>query len=65
MSVTTAERDALKTAMASGVLEVTFNGKTVKYDSFRGMKQRLQWIESELTARPTRVYGRFTKGLTL
>jgi hypothetical protein len=50
MAFTTAQRDALKAAIAGGVREVTHDGKTVIYRSLEEMQQTLSMIEEELNA---------------
>ena len=67
MAYSQAELDALKTAFASGTLEVTFEGKRVKYGDAADLLTRIRAIESEIAAtsnRPLPVAGvsRFRRG---
>ena len=67
MAYSQAELDALKTAFASGTLEVTFEGKRVKYGDAADLLTRIRAIESEINAganRPLPVAGkaRFRRG---
>ncbi len=68
MAWTTAERDALKTAIAKGEKEVAFADRRVTYRSLDEMVTALAMIETELAesttpARP-RQYGAYSsKGL--
>ena len=54
MAYSQAELDALKTAFASGTLEVTFEGKHVKYGDAADLLTRIRAIESEIAARANR-----------
>ena len=61
MAYSQAELDALKTAFASGTLEVTFEGKRVKYGDAADLLTRIRAIESEIatgTNRPLPVAGK-------
>ncbi len=61
MAYSQAELDALKTAFASGTLEVTFEGKRVKYGDAADLLTRIRAIESEIAAtsnRPLPVAGK-------
>lgn len=60
MSWTQEELDALKAAYASGTTRVTYDGKTVEYDSEAALLRRIQIIESAIGAasgRPRPVAG--------
>ena len=60
MAYSQAELDALKSAFASGTLEVTFEGKRVKYGDAADLLTRIRAIESEIAAtsnRPLPVAG--------
>lgn len=62
MAYTEAELAALKRCYASGTLEVSYEGKTIKYDSAKGLLERIRVIEAEMAAaagRP-RAMGRRT-----
>lgn len=48
MSYTTAQRDALKQAIASGVLRLSYDGKTVEYRSMTELKAALNEVEAAL-----------------
>ncbi len=49
MSVyTTEQRDALKRAIVSGVLRLSYDGKTVEYRSMADLKAALNEVESAL-----------------
>ena len=61
MAYSQAELDALKTAFASGTLEVTFEGKRGKYGDAADLLTRIRAIESEIAAtsnRPLPVAGK-------
>lgn len=53
MAYTTAQRDALRDALASGELTVTYDGKTVTYRSIDDIKKALAVVESGLEAEGT------------
>lgn len=48
MTYTTAQRDALKQAIASGVLRLSYEGKTVEYRSMGELKAALAEVEQGL-----------------
>lgn len=48
MAWTQAELDALKSAYASGTTRVSYEGKTVEYDSGAALLQRIRIIEAEV-----------------
>ena len=50
MAWTQAELDALKAAYASGTTRVSYEGKTVEYDSQAGLLARIRTIEAEVQA---------------
>lgn len=67
MAFTEAELDALKRAYTSGTLRVTYEGKTVEYDSQAGLLARIRTVEAELAAsagrkRPAAGHARFGRG---
>ncbi len=67
MAFTQGELDALKRAYASGTLRVSYEGKTVEYDTQAGLLARIRTIEAELAAtsgkkRPVAGYARFGRG---
>lgn len=67
MAFTEAELDALKCAYASGTLRVSYEGKTVEYDSQAGLLARIRTVEAELVGsagrrRPVAGYARFGRG---
>lgn len=45
---TTEQRDALKKAIASGVLRLSYDGKTVEYRSMADLKAALNEVEAAL-----------------
>jgi hypothetical protein len=64
---TQAELDALKAAYASGTTRVTYDGKTVEYDSEAALLRRIQTIESAIgtaggNPRPVAGYASFGRG---
>jgi len=66
MAWTTAELDALKSAYASGTTSVSYEGKTVSYDSGSGILARIRVIESEIAAasgkpKPRAGFARFSR----
>ena len=48
MTYTTAQRDALRAAIASGVLSLSYEGKTVQYRSMADLKSALAEVEQGL-----------------
>ena len=48
MTYTTAQRDALKKAIASGVLRLSYDGKSVEYRSMADLKSALNEVEAAL-----------------
>jgi len=48
LAYTTTQRDALQAAIASGVLTVTFNGRSVTYQSLSEMRSVLAEMERSL-----------------
>jgi len=50
MAFTTTQLEALRAALGSGELEVTFDGKTVKYRSVAELNSAYQLVRSELIA---------------
>lgn len=64
MAWTTADRDALKSAIATGALKVVYpNGTEITYRSLREMRQTLALIDADVAGAVTRVktvraYGR-------
>lgn len=54
MAWTQAELDALKAAYASGTTRVSYEGKTVEYDSGTALLARIRVIEGEVSAGPGR-----------
>lgn len=66
MAYTQAQLDALKAAYASGLLEVDYNGRRMRYQSRNEMRGIIAEIEAELTpstATPSRTVGAFSSGL--
>lgn len=47
---TTSQLAALESAIASGSLEVTYDGKTIKYASFDDLKKRYEYVREQLAA---------------
>lgn len=50
MAFTLEQLTAIKSAMASGELEVEFNGKRIKYRSMAELKEAKEIVETELVA---------------
>ena len=48
MTYTTTQRDALRTVIASGVLSLSYDGKTVTYRSLADLKAALAEVEQSL-----------------
>ena len=48
MTYTTEQRDALKRAIVSGVLRLSYDGKTVEYRSMADLKAALNEVEAAL-----------------
>jgi len=48
MTYTTTQRDALKQAIASGVLRLSYDGKTVEYRSMNELRAALNDVEAAL-----------------
>lgn len=66
-TLTTTELQAIEEAIASGVTKVTYNGRTVEYDSMAGLVARRTFIKDQIdgTNKSRRTVGQFTKGLEL
>ena len=69
MSWTLAELAALKSAYASGTTRVSYEGKTVEYDSGAELLTRIQIIEAAVAGavpgarpRPSAGFVRFSRG---
>ncbi|MBF0187088.1 MAG: hypothetical protein HQL50_04095 [Magnetococcales bacterium] len=67
MAWTQTELDALKKAYASGVLRVSYEGKSVQYDDADVLLRRIRVIEQEIAASsgqtaPRRSFASFSKG---
>lgn len=65
----TLQIEALKEAIATGALEVTYDGgRKVKYDSFEMMKARIAYLQGEIAAenpvsgRPSVGFASFWRG---
>ena len=56
MAYTTTQRDALQAAIASGVQSVTFNNRTVTYQSLEEMRAVLAEMNRQLTPSTARAY---------
>lgn len=66
MAYTQAQLDALRAAYASGLLEVDYGGRRVRYQSRDAMRAIIAEIEAALspsTATPARTVGVFSSGL--
>lgn len=67
MAYTATQLQALKDALASGELTVTYDGKTVTYRSIEQLKEAIAFVEAEMIAdgvlaQKTRVsYASFSK----
>lgn len=48
MTYTTAQRDALRSAIASGVLRLSYDGRNVEYRSMAELKAALNEVEAAL-----------------
>lgn len=48
MTYTTTQRDALKQAIVSGVLRLSYDGKTIEYRSMNELKAALNEVEAAL-----------------
>ena len=64
MTYTTTQRDTLKQAIASGVLRISYDGKTVEYRSMTELKAALNEVETALSrdsgdpqTRRIKIYG--------
>lgn len=65
MSYTQTQLDALREAYASGVTEVSYDGKTVKYATQAELAQAITTVARALGQGPAtrQHYPRFSKGL--
>ena len=68
MAWTQADVDVLKAAIASGVKQVVFNGRSTTYADFEQMRAALAMMEAEVaattgTSSPRIFYGYAGKGL--
>jgi hypothetical protein len=68
MAYTLAQLQSLQDAFATGELEVSFEGKTVRYRSIDDLKKAIDTVSAELTANglltesaPRRSYAVFSK----
>ena len=61
MTYTVAQRDALKRAIASGVLRLSYDGKTVDYRSLDELRAALNEVESALARSEGRSHTRRIK----
>ncbi len=66
MSWTAGELQALKKAYATGKTRVTYDGKTVEYDSASGLLSRIRVIEAEISTgsgkkKPAAGFVRFSR----
>jgi hypothetical protein len=50
MAFTVAQLTVLEEAIASGSLEVTYEGKTIKYPSFEDLQKRYEYVRAQLVA---------------
>lgn len=50
MAFTVAQLTALEEAIGAGELEVTYDGKTVKYESAEGLMKRYNFVKAQLVA---------------
>jgi len=50
MAFTTTQLTAIEAAIASGSLEVSYEGKTIKYGSMADLRARYDFIKSKLVA---------------
>ncbi|MCP4243940.1 MAG: hypothetical protein GY772_25600 [bacterium] len=67
MAWTQAELDALKAAYAQGVTNVSYEGKSVTYDSGANLLKRIREIEGEMAStngkpKPVAGFVRFSRG---
>ena len=60
MTYTEAELSALRRAYASGAVEVTYDGKTIRYDSGAALLRRIREIEGAMTTAAPRTMAVFT-----
>lgn len=63
----TNEIAALRKAIASGATRVSYDGRTVDYDSYEKLLARLRWLEGEQgigvqAARPSAGFASFDRG---
>lgn len=61
-----AELAALKAAYRAGALEVTYEGKRIRYDDEAGLRRRIAYLESEIAqasgkARPVARFAGFRR----
>ncbi len=66
MAYSETELDALKAAYAQGIKRLSYDGKTVEYDSGAEILRRIRVIESEIaaaagTAKPVAGYATFRR----
>ena len=59
MAWTQTDLDAIKAAIAKGTLEVTHNGRTIRYRSMQDLIAAKREIESELNSSTTRLTPRY------
>jgi len=61
MSYTISQRDALRQAIASGVLRLSYEGKTVEYRSMSDLRAALNEVEQSLARENGRAQNRRIK----
>ncbi len=61
MTYTVTQRDALRQAIASGVLRLSYDGKTVEYRSMAELKSALNEVEQALARDSGEVHARRVK----
>lgn len=61
-----AEIEALKIAIASGATRVSYDGRSVDYDSYENLLARLQWLLGQqnggVAAAPSSSFATFSRG---
>lgn len=60
---TQADLDALRAAIASGALTVSYRDRTVTYHSLRELRELAAEMERQLTAAPTHRLAAHSKGV--
>jgi hypothetical protein len=61
-----AEIEAIKLAISTGATKISYDGKSIDYDSFEKLLARLNWLETQqnfgVSTRPSYAFATFDRG---